>query len=85
MRDQCGVCGGDGKSCLDCSGAVNGGGDDGGDADADDGGADADGDGGNDDDGGGDGVGNGGGENLFLSARLIYILYLVKDLPPHYQ
>ena len=25
MRDQCGVCGGDGKSCLDCSGAVNGG------------------------------------------------------------
>ena len=34
MRDQCGVCGGDGKSCLDCSGAVNGGGDDGGDADA---------------------------------------------------
>ena len=35
MRDQCGVCGGDGKSCLDCSGAVNGGGDDdGADADA---------------------------------------------------
>ena len=31
VRDQCGVCGGDGKSCLDCAGAVNGGelGDDG--------------------------------------------------------
>ena len=25
VRDQCGVCGGDGKSCLDCSGAVDGG------------------------------------------------------------
>ena len=25
VRDQCGVCGGDGKSCLDCAGAVNGG------------------------------------------------------------